>query len=362
VKETVTPLGTMRETINSKNLQAKIVERARLFYYDLDHPKSEIKRDVEWLKRLKVREINQIETSYLLTTTNETRKESTTCCILQDSWSTLWTLYVTPDPDTLDISQQIVKNIYKSHKWKDISHLNMLLTTQLTSLKRKGYPVDRILRQPKQQRVVEKYDQKMIDQENEENLSNDKMNNNNVSSGLPPKIESYVPKLQEMFPDCDPNHIRQLLAKQKNDHLNNVANTLAEGDYPKIKPKSQQTQKTQQNNVSTDPVNDDSNKNFGFFDKVKRVKDLIPTLTNVSAGTSTSSKPMESSANKEPVHVTPETTRNLRSSLKEGIRTCRSNSGSAIDNQASVKVVDESQTSYCDVIPGMSNRLLFFFF
>lgn len=357
MSETVTPLGSMRETMSSRNLQAKIVERARLFYYDLDHPKSEIKKDVEWLKKLKVREIDQIETSYLLLPTNETRKESTTCCILQDKWSTSWTLYVTPDPDTLDISQQIVKNIYKSHKWKDISHLNMLLTTQLTSLKRKGYPVDRILRQPKQQRVVEKYDQNIIDQENEENLSNDTINNN-VSSVLSPQIESYVPKLQEMFPDCDPNHIRQLLAKQKNDHLMNVANILAEGNYPKINLKSQQTQKTQQTNVSTDPVNDGGNKNFGFFDKVRKVKDFIPTLATGSAGTSTSSKPMESSANKEPVHVTPETTRNLRNSLQEGIRTCRSNSGSAIDNQASVKVVDESQTSYCDVIPGMSNIFL----
>ncbi|GES82823.1 hypothetical protein GLOIN_2v1661590 [Rhizophagus clarus] len=354
VTETVTPIGTMRETTNSGNLQEKIVERARLFYYDLDHPKSEIKKDVEWLKRLKVREINQIETSYLLLTTNETRKESTTCCILPDKWSNSWTLYVTPDPDTLDISQQIVKNIYKSHKWKDISHLNMLLTTQLTSLKRKGYPVDRILRQPKQQRVVEKYEQKMIDQENEESLFHDTMDNN-VSPVLSPRIESYVPKLQEMFPDCDPNHIRKLLSKQKNDHLNNVANILVEGDYPKINPKSRQTYKTQQNNdLSTDPVNDDSNKNLGFFEKVKKVKDFIPTLANGSIGTSTSSKPMESSANKDPVHVTPETTRNLRSSLQEGIRTCRSNSGSVIDNQASVKVVDESQTSYCDIIPGHS--------
>ncbi|PKC14058.1 hypothetical protein RhiirA5_269102 [Rhizophagus irregularis] len=350
VKESVTPIGTMRETTSSRNLQAKIVERARLFYYDLDHPKSEIKKDVEWLKRLKVKEIDQIETSYLLLPTNETRKESTTCCILSDRSNS--TLYVTPDPDTLDISQQIVKNIYKSHKWKDISHLNMLLTTQLTSLKRKGYPVDRILRQPKQQRVVEKYDQNIIDQENEENLSNDTINN--VSSGLSPQIESYVPKLQELFPDCDPNHIRQLLAKQKNDHLANVANILAEGNYPKINPKSQQTQKTQQTNVSTDPVNDGGNKNLGFFDKVRKVKDYIPTLATGSAGTSTSSKPMESSANKEPVHVTPETTRNLRNSLQESIRTCRSNSGSVIDNQASVKVVDESQTSYCDVIPGHS--------
>jgi hypothetical protein len=78
VREFVTPIGNIRETENSKKLQSKIAERARLFYYDLEH-KNEIKRDEEWLKKLKVREIDRIETSYVLEITNDTKKESTTC-------------------------------------------------------------------------------------------------------------------------------------------------------------------------------------------------------------------------------------------------------------------------------------------
>ncbi|RIA91695.1 hypothetical protein C1645_692396 [Glomus cerebriforme] len=355
VTETVTPIGVMRETDNSRNLQAKIVERARLFYFDLDHPKIEIKKDEEWLKKLKVREIDQIQTNYLLETTNEIKKELTTCCILQDKWKTS-TLFVTPDPDSLDISQQIVKNIYKSHKWKDISHLNMLLTTQLLSLKRKGYPVDRILRQPKLPRVVEKYDQKMVNKENEENLSLDTIKNNLSSSPSPvlaPQIESYVPKLREMFPDCDPNYIRQCLAQQKQDHLNNVVNILIEGNYPKINPKSQQS-----SSISTDSNN--SNKKFGFLEKVKDIIKPIQANGNVGTSISTTSNSIESYTNKKPTNITPETTRNLKNSLREAVKSCHSNSGSAIDNQASVNIVNESQTSYCDVIPGMSNIILTF--
>jgi hypothetical protein len=224
----------------------------------------------------------------------------------------------------------------------------MLLTTQLMSLKRKGYPVDRILRQPKLPRVVEKYDQEKSNQENEKTPSLNAIKNN--------QLESYVPQLQEMFPDCDPNYIRQCLSQQKSDHVNNVANVLAEGNYPKINTKSRQS--------TTVPTNSHNSGDMGMkkygWNLLDKVKDYATGSSqvngNVSTSTSTPSKPIETPVNKKPDStVTPETTLNLRKSLRDAIRTCRSNSGSVIDNKASVNIVNESQSSYCDIIPGMYN-------
>ena len=141
VKETTTPVGIGRETVNSQKLHETIVGRAPLIYYQSKN----VKRNEEWLKRLKVLEVSSIEISYTLTksTINETEKESTTTCIVND------TLYVTPNQDFLDISQHIANNIYNSHEWKDIFFIFALLTTDLSSLKRKGYPVDHIFRKSK---------------------------------------------------------------------------------------------------------------------------------------------------------------------------------------------------------------------
>ncbi len=128
------------ETEQSQYLQNAITERASLFYYD--HPENNVKRDSDWLRSLKVREIDRIETSYKLNTTEITKKNDT--AILEDVANS-WTLYITSRSNYLDISKHIVKNIYKSYNWKDVSYINVLLTTPLSSLEEMGYPVERIL-------------------------------------------------------------------------------------------------------------------------------------------------------------------------------------------------------------------------
>ena len=75
VKETSIQRGVARETEKSRQLQEGIVERASLFYHE--QPKNEIKRDKEWLKNLKVREIDYIETIYKLGNVKKTKKNNT---------------------------------------------------------------------------------------------------------------------------------------------------------------------------------------------------------------------------------------------------------------------------------------------
>ncbi|CAG8463812.1 12087_t:CDS:10 [Funneliformis caledonium] len=203
------------ETENSRKLKETIMERASLFYHD--YSESEIKRDAEWLKQLKIKEVERIEANYTLKTTHETKSKSISTC-LKEEWTNSWVLFVTPNTKSLDISQHLVRSIYVSHKWKDIFNLNTLLITPLSSLESMGYPIDCI---PNLKRSVEKYNQK-----------------------------------------------------------------------------------------------------------------------GRSTGTVT--------------EITPAITQNLRNSLQDVINACRAHSGSSLHNQASVKIVDESQPSYCDIIPGHS--------
>ncbi|GBB83155.1 hypothetical protein RclHR1_00010037 [Rhizophagus clarus] len=211
VKEIVRPIGIRENNLepNSQELQETIIERASLFYYE--HPNT--KKSIDWFNRLKVKEASYMETTYVLDGKTVIKRRATTACILQDA------LYVTTNPDSLDIADHIVKSIYVKYEWKDVFCVSVLLTAELSSLKRKGYPVDHIL---KQQNLRYAYQQSVV-------------NNNN-------KI----------------------------------------------------------------------------------------------------------------IAVTPESTRKLRSSLRDSIRSCNSNVGNinGINSQANVTIVNESQASYCDIIPG----------
>jgi hypothetical protein len=145
VIEVVKPMGNARETKHSRELREAIIERASLFYSE--YPKNKIKKDVNWLKMLKVREVNYMSTRFTLDKKTIVKDKFATACILQDNRANSWTLYVTPDSDSLDISEHIVKQIYITCEWKDVFFLSVLLTAELSSLKRKGYPVDQIMEQ-----------------------------------------------------------------------------------------------------------------------------------------------------------------------------------------------------------------------
>ncbi|CAG8694418.1 12269_t:CDS:2, partial [Acaulospora morrowiae] len=232
-------------------------------------------------------------------------------------------------------------------KWKDISHLAMLLTTPLLSLKRKGYPVDRILASYKiPVRVADKY---------EPPKSSARLVEKTSSSNSPLEIEKLVKQLQDTYPDCDPAFIHQLLVKEKFD-MNKVANNLADTNYPKIS-------KTPLHG-SNNNDGDDGSKNNGWnlLEKMKSISNYVTSPNGVSGQVPVQPQQVVESKSSvgelppitKPIEVNPRTTKNLHNALREAVKSSRSNSGSVIDSQATVKVVTESQTSYCDVLPGHS--------
>jgi hypothetical protein len=131
----VVPYGPIQKTKYSQQLQRIIRERASLFYLNLSE--KEIMNDEKWLKKLKVREVEYMETSYKLESVIKRERNDITSNISQKSKNS-WILYVTPNSNLIDISQHILGNIFKSYNSKDISYFNTILTAPLSSLKHMG--------------------------------------------------------------------------------------------------------------------------------------------------------------------------------------------------------------------------------
>ncbi|PKY51815.1 hypothetical protein RhiirA4_494733 [Rhizophagus irregularis] len=135
VTKSVVPYGPIQETKYSQQLQRIIRERASLFYLNNFEY---IRKDEKWLKKLKVREIEYMETSYKLgSITKNERNDITTNIFQQSTYS--WILYVTPNANLIDISQQIVNHIFTRH-YENISYFNTILTAPLSNLKKMGIP------------------------------------------------------------------------------------------------------------------------------------------------------------------------------------------------------------------------------
>jgi hypothetical protein len=182
VKEIVRPIGIRENDLDpsTQELQETIIERASLCYYE--HP--DTKKSIDWFRRLKVKEASYMETTYVLDNTTKVKRRFTTACILQD------VLYVTTNPDSLDIADHIVKSIYVKYEWKDVFCVNVLLTAELSSLKRKGYPVDHIL---KQQNIRYAYQQTTVN------------NSNKIITLTPESTRSLRNSLRNSIRSCNSN-------------------------------------------------------------------------------------------------------------------------------------------------------------
>ncbi|CAB4491180.1 hypothetical protein RhiirA1_461418 [Rhizophagus irregularis] len=191
VKEISIAKGNIRETKKSRQLLELIIERASIFYFG--QSETMIKRNEEYLKKLKAKEIDYIETTYTLDTIKKVQQNEAS--ILQDKVINSWVLFITSNSNFCDISKQIIKFIFKSkdwNNWKEITSLNTLLTSSLENLKFMGIPVDRILKQKNNyQHVV---NQMRIDQGDEFSftLDTEEMKEMKSPSPVPSDNKNYI--------------------------------------------------------------------------------------------------------------------------------------------------------------------------
>ncbi|GBB91210.1 hypothetical protein RclHR1_01840007 [Rhizophagus clarus] len=366
VKETSTPRGAVRMTDKSREFQEKILERASLLYYK--QPKSNIKRNEEWLKNLRVREVDYLKTSYKLG--NNKKVVDTKTSIIQDNET--WTLYITSNSAPFDISRHIVMNIYKNYEHSNIFVVSTLLTTPLTTLKDSGYPVDRILQQHNLQEAFA--DQTKTNQENDKSISNVKPPIDNSSSPLHPQFNQ-----QGLYSN----------ANTSNPSTSNPSTSNASTSNPSTSNPNSYTNKKPINITNKNPVTITSRESVNITNRepvtitnkgpVTITNRESVTVANIELVNITNERSInitnEDSVdikNREPIPITSESTRTLQNFIQEAIKNFYSNpkgninnqtdtkdiikaynfnKGSIINHQDSVKIVHESQMNYCNIVP-----------
>ncbi|GBC47128.1 uncharacterized protein OCT59_002225 [Rhizophagus irregularis] len=350
VKEASIPKGSIRVTDKSQQFQEIIIERASLFYFK--NPKDDIKSDDEWLKKLKVREIDYIETSYTLGNNKKTRNNNTSV-LRDDNKMDSWTLYITCNSTSLDISKHIVRSIYKSHEWKNIFAVNTLLTASLQDLKEMGYPVERILQQHNP--IAAKVNTK---QENGKPISN----------VVKPSVDNIsIPFQSQLYPGQ--GIYQSASTSNPNSYTNKKPINITNKDPVTIT-----------NRESVDITNRGSvtitNKGpvtITNRESVTVANIELVNITNERSINITNEKSVDIK-NREPVPITSETTRTLQKFLQDTIKTfysdpkgitsnqantkniikaCNFDRGSIINHQDSIKIVHENQMNYCNIVTNL---------
>ncbi|CAI2166640.1 12_t:CDS:1 [Funneliformis geosporum] len=84
------------------------------------------------------------------------------------------------------------------------------------------------------------------------NVPNINYNNTQTIQMSPERVEQCVLTLRSIFPDCEPEFIRDCLENETNDHLHNVAERLLTTPYPKVIPETPLTPYTTPTHLELD--------------------------------------------------------------------------------------------------------------
>ncbi|KAI9105922.1 hypothetical protein DFS34DRAFT_601439 [Phlyctochytrium arcticum] len=223
VKSKERPRGQQRLTPRSEELQVLIRQRAPLLMYDGQQMRTgkDIFSDAaDNLQVLRVVEVPEIEV--VRTFEAETKIEKTTACLYVEKSKGYW-LFVVPDYDYFDIARSIGHIILRNCRLKDSLLLSTLLSTSVQNLRRKGFPVDRILkltdnRLRNAQIVKEQKQATAVPEPNTRNVSDGSqrtLSADDVDASQPSlvddKIQREVDQLLAIFPDADPAFLQREL-------------------------------------------------------------------------------------------------------------------------------------------------------
>ncbi|KAI9024779.1 hypothetical protein DFJ74DRAFT_666285 [Hyaloraphidium curvatum] len=144
-------VGAIRTTPQAEKLQKLLHQRAPLLLYDVgraggptrDSLTNDLRNLQDMLNGLNVGEVDQISIKRTFQRT-VVKVTPTTSSIAQDRYQKRW-LLVTANYDFFDVSQAIGKLLFKHPRLQDSLLLSTLLSSSLLNLKRKGFPVDRLL-------------------------------------------------------------------------------------------------------------------------------------------------------------------------------------------------------------------------
>ncbi|KAI9598971.1 hypothetical protein BDF19DRAFT_410365 [Syncephalis fuscata] len=354
VKETFIRKGTPNRTPIAVQLEALIKERAALLFYDYQQggDGSRILHDSQWLKRkLVVFEVPAIAIQLEFLPTKTIKTQPTSACV--DASGGACRLYMTRvDFDHFDAANALGKVLFSKCRLNDALLLSTLLSSSMENLRRKGFPVDRILDIPK---PTPKAAPNVASLPSGSNQSTEAAN--------------YIKQLKSMFPTCDIDFMREQLAKESDRHVERVANKLANMEYPEEKPQViSENDANEAPKSVTSPTPDDRKRSASHQsnDSLSGGSGLLGRLSRQLLGWQApppepAKQPLlsESTPTPPPKHevapVDPNSTQRLQRALQSAIASCQPYQSDTLQSEGQIRQISESTVSYCDTIP--SQRL-----
>jgi len=194
------------------------------------------------------------------------------------------------------------KLLFRKTRLNDALLLSTLLSTSLTNLKRKGYPVDRILRitaaklkeatpskeylEEQKMEAARREDLKLKQSKSIDNINSLSKSGSNQNMTDTAILQGYVEQLQSLFPDADPEYLKRLVEAEGSDHVTNASNkVLDDPNYPRF------TSSNVPNPPSSDLIRSQSNSSMNSFPGsnffkslgINRVANTIKNWTGIDA-------------------------------------------------------------------------------
>ena len=315
VKEIITPIGQMKETVRAQDLQILIHERAPLLLYDGQHirnTKDIVPNSDKLLKNLKVLEVDEIEMSRKFM--EKVKKQNTGACMLADRESKAFILYICRELDYFDVARALSRIIFKQPRLNDSLLLSTLLSTSLENLRRKGFPVDRILNLKKTMNFVEQ-------------LGNNEIQKyaKGSNSSLDAEREG-IDQLSSLFPNMDRTRIKNELQKAygSENPLMVAADALAETSLNESENHKVEKQKHQSIRSAE---NESSGGVFNIFNSIRKNLGFHTDQTQTSHDQKSSSTVNDRCTSNQNVQTPPNTVnRNITPSMTSSIKNQLSNS------------------------------------
>lgn len=341
----------MGVTTRSKAITDAIFERTPVIIHQIssDNPqrRKELCHDEHYVKRnLKVIQARQLRIKRKFKHSGEENVQPTTACADRSSF----TIYIsgTGEIDYYDVANALCTLLFTRVGFNDAIIVERYLTASLDSLRRKGVPVDRILNIRKN---VSAQTPPVYETSPEPQRS--------LSPTLTPRqLDECTQKVLEVFSDCQVGYIRQLLAQERENHVENVINKLlADENYPKNPPQDA-VESEDQPPAEPQPRASEEKRSTKLLDRLwswgggqqrqsKAAPPPPPPPPPIEEPKAVPDKPKLPNSERT---ITPNYMSNVRQNLKRAIHSCKPYSGDALFSPPRVNQVAESN-SYCDATP-----------
>lgn len=355
------------ESKRAGEVRALILERTPLFLFETRQSgnKQEIRRDADWLKTaLQVVEVggDGLRLSrYLRFQGRQERDVQRASAMAQQNGRKL-ELFIASNMnlDWFEVAAALNKHMLSRQRLQEVLLFMTLLSTSLRDLKRRGFHVDKILQQRKAEKEL--IERQKIEEQRQLQLQA-------LNRPSEQQVHAWQKQISAMFPDAEIGHIKELLRKQKENHVEEATNAMLTEGFPRTphtKPSNTHLESSIEHSDSDgtgDPVVPG-----GFFSSFRsRFKRPTQVTSSLAAGTSSIQRnpppaigdagaqdggaPLPAagigSTGDKPAEQ-PSSLDSIRRNVLSAISASRPDDSTSVQSQQQQTQVKEAQSSYCD--------------